>query len=119
MTLTNRSIASQFNGTKGGRPTKTVVEAHRAACRRNWRKHLKALWLIAANPDHPKQVEVIGLLFDRGFGKVPQALTGPDGGPIQLVPYNSGVPTPDGWGKWEAGQKAIEHQPDEPTEGTL
>lgn len=48
---------------------------------------VRVLTHVATNPDEPASARVaaVGLLFDRGWGKAPQAHTDADGRPLQIV----------------------------------
>ena len=49
-------------------------------------KAIDVLWSIAENPEQPAaaRVSAANAILDRGEGKVPQAVTGEDGGPIDM-----------------------------------
>ena len=48
---------------------------------------IKALFALTDSPDDRTKLAAIKECFDRGWGRAPQPLTGPDGkGPIQIQP---------------------------------
>jgi hypothetical protein len=39
-------------------------------------------------PDHERRIKAANSLLDRRYGKAPQAITGEDGGPLQVANYD-------------------------------
>lgn len=75
-------------------------------CAKDFRKRVKRLNEIALHSENPNAViSACVVLDERWLGKVPQAATGGDGGPVQLI-VNCGVATPENWGKWEENGKS-------------
>lgn len=103
----NNSVANQINGPMGGRPigSKSLISRAMVAhvCLKNFRKHVKVLESIIANPDSGSQARIsaIVVLWERGLGKVPQAVTGADGGAVTLQLVTSVVQAEDYGANWD------------------
>jgi hypothetical protein len=71
------------SGNPGGRPSDAKL---RDLCRAQTEASIKALIRIRDNKKSPAAAVVAAAvaILDRGYGKPAQAITGPDGGPVQF-----------------------------------
>jgi hypothetical protein len=71
------------SGNPGGRPSDTKL---RDACRAKTELAIRTLEEIMKSKKSPAAARVAAAcaLLDRGYGKPAQAITGPDGGPVQF-----------------------------------
>lgn len=83
-------ITSIQNGKKGGRPkgskaTHTIqAEAAKAELIKAYIKNIKPINEALIKKATEGDIQAIRELHDRVYGKSPQAITGPEGGPIQI-----------------------------------
>lgn len=98
MPVRGRPFEKGQSGNPGGRP-KAVLEIQEL-CRALTPKGVKRLEAIIDSDDapHAAQVAAVREIFDRAWGKAPQAITGEGGeGPAQvLLKIITGVPRADG-----------------------
>lgn len=75
-------------GNTGGKKGRSgrKPEAFRALCRAlvSSQAVLDAARSVLSNPDHPAWTGALKWATENGYGKAPQPITGPDGGPVQI-----------------------------------
>lgn len=79
---------SRLNGKKGGRPkglASISAEQARIKLAQMVQDEIVPLGLKLIKEGKKGNIQAIKELFDRAFGKAPQAITGQDGGPLKIM----------------------------------